>query len=359
MKIVYFTRYSRLGPSSRLRSYQYVPLLEGLGVNVVVYPLFNDTYLKQLYTGERISKWNVFKCYIRRIYQILRYVSRKKVLIIEKELFPYFPATIEWVLHKLKIRFIVDIDDAVFHYYDALKNPLLRFFLSSKVDKVFKYASLVLAGNHYLEARVLKNTQRGQVKIFPTVIDVHRYQETTKKRSVHNEIPVIGWIGSPYTVKYFEPIIPVLDKLSQAKDFRLHVVGSHKKFNTNSLQVKYFDWSEEKEIGLIQQFDIGIMPLQQSDFEKGKCGYKLIQYFGCAKPVVASPIGVNTEIVDHGENGYLATDDEEWVKYLSTLLDDEGKRNQMGIHGMDKVSQHYNLSISAHELYGYIQEVIK
>ena len=318
-------------------------------------PLFNDQYIEELYDSNRgVSKINVLKCYVNRIWQILKHGRRSNVIIIEKELLPYFPAWVEVSWSMLGVQYWVDIDDAIFHYYDDLKNPSLRVILHGKIDKVFEHSKLVLAGNEYL-ARRAKSAGAKKVIIFPTVIDFDKYESALTETSFTDKV-VVGWIGSPGSVRFLERIVPTLDNLAEEIDFEFRVIGSNIVFNTKNLHIKYLDWSESKEIELVKQFDIGIMPLKDTPFEKGKCGYKIIQYFGCEKPVIASPVGVNQEIIDHGINGFLVSNNKEWKGYLKDLINDKEKRLRFGRAGFSKAKSNFGLKQNTNVMLKLLEE---
>jgi hypothetical protein len=172
MKILYFTKYTRKGASSRLRSYQYFPYLEARGFKITVSPFFDDQYLENLYAHQSTIK-QIIKAYIRR-FLALRKVFKYDWIFIEKELFPYFPAWFETLFSLLKIKYIVDYDDAIFHNYDLNPNPIIRFLLKRKIDKVMKYSNMVIVGNEYL-ANKAREAKASKIQIIPTVIDLTRY----------------------------------------------------------------------------------------------------------------------------------------------------------------------------------------
>jgi hypothetical protein len=172
MKVLYFTKYTRKGASSRLRSYQYFPYLEEEGIKITVSPFFNNDYLENLYAKKSTLK-QVMQAYIKRFF-IVCTVYKYEYIIIEYELFPYFPAWIEFLFHLFGIKYLVDYDDAIFHNYDLHPNPLIRFFLKKKIDKVMKYSYTVIAGNEYLTGRAYRAKAK-KVQIIPTVIDLTKY----------------------------------------------------------------------------------------------------------------------------------------------------------------------------------------
>jgi glycosyltransferase involved in cell wall biosynthesis len=152
----------------------------------------------------------------------------------------------------------------------------------------------------------------------------------------------VGWIGTPLTAGYLDAIAPALHEIASARPLRLCAVGAAP-FRLDGVEVATPAWSEEGEAGLIAAFDVGVMPLPDSPWERGKCGYKLIQYMASGKPVVASPVGVNTTLVREGENGFLATDPASWARALTVLRDDPALSASMGAAGRRLVAASYDL----------------
>jgi len=349
MKVLYLTKYSRNGASSRLRSYQYFPFLEAKGMCVSVSPFFDEAYLTNLYSGKRIAKRKIFKFYLKRFFTLFSIYKYDKI-VIEKEIFPYFFSWFEKILWLLHVNYIVDYDDAIFHNYDLSNSKLILFFLKNKIDNVMKYSGCVVAGNDYLAQRATASGAKNIV-IQPTVIDIRKYFV----EEAINEKVVIGWIGSPSTFKYIKNIKEVFVQLFEKYDIELHVVGAKEAIGLGS-KVKYIEWTEETEVSLISKFDIGIMPLENTPWEQGKCSYKLIQYMGCGLPVVASGVGMNTAVVENGINGFLATTVQEWQQTLEKLILDEELRQKLGDAGRRKVVSEYNLQQQSKLLISVLNE---
>jgi glycosyltransferase involved in cell wall biosynthesis len=326
-----------MGASSRLRTYQFLPYWKREGYEVSVLPFFNESYLKEKYLGQGVTKSNVLICYLNRLWILMGY-WKYDLIWVEKELFPFLPAWAEWLLSKLGKGYVVDYDDAVFHRYDMARRPIVRQWLGKKIDGVMRHADIVWAGNSYL-GNWAKGAGAKNIVILPTVIDPERY--AIKENANHNPV-VIGWIGSPTTLKYLNEIRAVLERLSKDLGVVIHVVGGRVdwKFDGN---LKVIQWTEDGEVSAIQQMDIGVMPLPDDPWEKGKCAYKLIQYMACGLPVVASPVGMNVDVVVNGENGYLAKTQEEWYESLKTLILDEGLRKKMGQTGFDLVQERFTI----------------
>jgi glycosyltransferase involved in cell wall biosynthesis len=296
--------------------------------------------------------WAVLFGYARRLWVLLR-LRQFDVVIIEKELFPFLPAAMERLLGMLGVPYVVDYDDALFHRYDRHSSGLVRRILGGKIDKIMRHSALVVVGNEYLAERA-RQAGAPRVEVVPTVVDTVRYRP---RQEPANDVLVVGWMGTPKTSQYLLPLLPVFESLQTEMCVRFVAVGaSEVDFEGTPVEIRA--WSEETEVDSIQQFDIGIMPLEDSPWERGKCGYKLIQYMACGLPVVASPVGVNCEIVLSGENGLLADTQDEWKRALDQLLRaDVVLRQGMGRIGRSRVENWYSLQVQAPRLFQAIKEV--
>lgn len=338
-RVLVLPKYARKGASSRLRTFQYLPFLEDQGWAFTVQPLFDEAYLDSLYTGQGRSRLGLVLAYLRRLFVLLG-SWRYRLIWVEKELFPYMPAWVEVVLARAGLRYVVDYDDAIFHNYDLARNKWIRRLLGRKIDAVMRHAACVIAGNEYLADRA-RAAGAKRVVVIPTVVDHRRYnarQETGQSLTV-------GWIGSPTTQKYVENLLPAFQAMAQQQAFRLLLVGATADIAARfpGIDVDVQPWSEDTEAGLIQDMDVGIMPLEDGPWEKGKCGYKLIQYMASSVPVVASPVGVNPSIVNGAECGFLASSLREWESSLSKLLLDNELRAKFGSNGMQTVRNGYSI----------------
>jgi glycosyltransferase involved in cell wall biosynthesis len=344
MKVLLLSRYGRLGASSRIRSYQYLPFLEAQGVHVTVSPLFLDTYLHGLYSGRRIEIRSLFHAYFRRVRYLLQ-SGQFDLFWVEYEVLPWLPAWVEGFLALRKTPYLVDYDDAIFHRYDMNSRSVVRMLLGRKIDGIMRRAAQVIVGNQYLAERAWKSGAR-QVAILPSAVDLDRYGV---ERGKTREVFTVGWIGSPTTVPYLDLALPAIDKFAKDQDARLVLVGSGK-VPIKGLRVETREWSEETEVREIKRFDVGIMPLPDDPWSQGKCGYKLVQYMACAVPVVASPVGVNKEIVRNGLNGFLAEGKEDWVRALNILYESASQREEMGKAGRALVEEKFCLQVTAPRL---------
>jgi glycosyltransferase involved in cell wall biosynthesis len=353
-KVLFFSRYSRLGSSSRLRLYQYLSYLRDAGVDVTLAPLFGDDYVRDLYGG-KVAKFSVLKAYVARLGLMLK-AGRFDAVWVEKEMLPWIPAWLELGLFPAQVPLIVDYDDAVFHRYDQHRLPLVRGLLGRKIDRVMQRANLVVAGNEYLANRA-RIAGASRVEILPTVVDMARYRVTTTGMG-GQQLPTIGWIGSPSTAHFLHLIAPALHEVVSRKLARVVAVGANAD-QLSSLPITALPWTEATEVADIQGFDIGIMPLPDAPFERGKCGYKLIQYMACGKPVVASPVGVNCTIVRDGVDGFLVSTHQEWVSALTRLIADRVLRQQMGREGRRRIELEFSLQKAAPQFATLIDSVLK
>jgi len=353
MKVLALTRYGRLGASSRLRFYQYLPRLERHGVNVTVAALSSDEYVSRLYAGRRPGPGSIGADYLRRARRLLG-LGSYDLLWIEKELFPGAPALVERLLSLGPVPYVVDYDDATFHRYDRAANPLFRHLWPRKIDVVMRRAALVIAGNQYL-ADHARAAGAGRVEILPTVVDPSRYP----LRPAAAEPFTIGWMGTPVTQRYLTPVAGALAEVCPAGG-RVRLVGAATvPAGLGGAVCELRPWSEEREAQEILEFDVGIMPLDDTEWERGKCGYKLLQYMAAGRPVVASPVGVNPEIVEAGVSGFLASTPEEWQAALSRLRDEPGLAARMGEAGRQRVEARYSIEIAEPRLRSLLQSAVR
>jgi glycosyltransferase involved in cell wall biosynthesis len=341
MKILLLSRYDRRGASSRIRSYQYIPYLKTAGIDIETCFLFNDDYVQSIQKGRAKRALSIVSSYAARL-RHMAHVKKADLVWIEKELFPWLPGWMEHLLFQMKIPYVVDYDDAIFHRYDSHPWWVIRLLLGNKIDRVMRHANLVLTGNHYLEKRAIKSGAP-EVAYLPSVIDLERY--TIKKHAPKSTITV-GWIGSTTTAKYLKMIMPALEAVSRNHSIRMILVGAGD-IDTKGLDIEVRPWHENREVQDILEFDIGLMPLPDTAWTRGKCGYKLIQYMACGLPVIASPVEANLDIVEDGINGFLASDTREWVAALEKLITRDALRKKMGKKGRQTVENKFCLQVTA------------
>ena len=344
-KILFLTKYDNAGASSRYRSLQYLPILKKAGLECEVSPLFSEQYLSYKYKYGSAPFKVILKSLILRLFAIFR-ALHFPVVVIEYELIPFFPPVFEWILNLRGCKLVIDYDDAIFHRYDKHGSSFIRKLFSNKIASVMRAADIVVVGNDYL-ANYAYEAKAKQVELIPTVLDLSRYPISFPKHD--KDILNIGWIGSPSTAKYLDIIAPALSHICKNNAAVVTLIGAgNKKLPGASL--KNIQWSEESEVENLFDFDVGIMPLPDEPWARGKCGFKLIQYMASGLPVVASPVGVNTNLVSNNINGFLATPSEQWINALEVLIKDVELRRQMGKEGRKLVEQKYCTDITGDKM---------
>lgn len=350
VRILCLPKHEPMGASSRLRTFQYLPYVRSQGFKVEVQSLLGDAYLRRAYEGR--TPWlTVARSYAARLWRLL---SRRDydILWIEKELFPWIP---EWIIRAIvpsRASVLIDYDDAVFHNYDMHPKQAIRKLLGNKIDRVMAWADMVTAGNDYLAQRA-RAAGCARVEYLPTVVDIERYRIAERPC---RETVVVGWIGSPSTAAYLHKLAPLAKKLSAIYPVSFVAIGAR----PDQLEGTPFEarpWSESTEVAQLQEIDIGIMPLRDRPWERGKCGYKLIQYMASGLPVVASPVGVNCEIVAHGESGFLANEVADWEEALTSLIESAELRRRFGSVGRKRVEQTYCLQVQGPRLAAFLREL--
>jgi hypothetical protein len=338
MRILALTKYTDMAASTRQRFTQYVPFLAEHGIEVEVVPLLPDSYFAALNVGKQRAI-DAPVGYLKRLAALL---TRRDydLLWVQYELFPYFPGWIERLAAWPGRPVVCDYDDAIFHMYDGHSKAAVRRLLGRKLEPLLSRAAAVVCGNRYLQdyaGRFCPNTI-----IVPTVVDADIY--VPARPAVQPAAPLVGWIGSSSTWVDVEPLVPSILEALAPFGARFRAVGAGTAATARP-GLELGEWSRATEVGEVQRLDIGIMPLIDRPFQNGKCGYKLIQYMACGLPVIASPVGVNSEIVSHGENGFLASTVEEWTEALQRLVSDAELRRRMGEAGRRRVEERYSLQV--------------
>lgn len=320
---------------------QYRPYLEAAGFEVDLKSFFDAEYLSSLYAGRKPS-FAIWRSYARRLQDLFQAKGWADLIWLEKEALPWAPSALEEGLIPSNIPVVSDFDDAVFHRYDMHRFQLVRTLLGRKFAHVMKSSACIFAGNAYL-ADYAREAACDAIEIVPTVVDVDHYR--VKADGDNGAEPVIGWIGTPSTWREcVEPFLHVFREVAQKSGARMEAVGA-RTIASEEAGIHFLPWSEKGEIERINGMDIGVMPLPDTPWMQGKCGYKLIQYMACGLPVVASPVGVNSEIVEHGVNGFLVETPEDWSQALEALIRNPELRKKMGQAGRKKVEESYSLQV--------------
>jgi len=315
--------------------------------------LCDKSFQKILYTeSKNIRKILYFVwLYISVLFKVIC-LKKYDVLFLHRELSPIGLPIIEYIASLKKIPIIYDFDDAIFLQYNSLLFFLLTYLKCTwKTAFICKISKQVTVGNRYLQNYALK--YNSNVAILPSTINTKYYR--VKKHEVKEKV-IIGWTGSYSTsLRYLTGIEPIFRKLKENYNFEF-VLISDRKINLE-IEYRFIKWSADTEIQDLLNLDIGIMPLPGDDWSQGKCGMKLLQYMGAGIPVVASPVGINKDIVIDGSNGFLASTDDEWVEKLSVLIKDFHLREAFGKNGREMVENKYSTECSAEPLYSIIKTI--
>lgn len=335
MKLLFLTKYDEEGPSSRYRSYNYKKFFIKESIECEYNPLFYKGYVTDLYEGKKTKKLKILYCYFQRMLYVLKNKNKYDHLIIEKELFPYVPYFLEKIILS-KASYSLDFDD---NPKDKYTKGIFSIIFNNKIENLCKRAKFVTVGNHWYFEEFKDNKN---FYYLPTVIDLDKY--TIKDYSENDKKIKIIWIGSPSNLKNLFLIENALKNLTKKYLIKLVVIGG--KVNIEGVDCEEIKWQEKTEVEELKKGDIGIMPLNNGYWEKGKCGFKLIQYMGVGLPVVASNISANKEIVENGKNGFLATNEIEWEKKLEQLIINKEKRIEFGKNGRKKIEKLYSYQVN-------------
>lgn len=351
--IIFLTKYGDLAASSRLRAYQYKDKIDSPRLSVELQSLFSNKYLEKKFNNKSISLFYILYLYLKRLFFLLK-LYKYEVIIIHCELFPYIPPLVEWALFKLNKKIYFDYDDAIFHNYDLSENLYIKFFLSNKIKYSMKMSAGVIAGNQYI-LNYAQNAGAKKILKLPTVIDLDKYASDPPSYKKNNNFTV-GWIGSPSTSKYLEILAKPLAEIGLKIPVLLYIVGADPKFDLfiPNIEMRLIPWSEKIEQNALRDFDVGVMPLYDNSWERGKSAFKLIQYMASFLPVVASNVGMNSEIIHNDVNGFVASNSKQWVESLMKIYDSNELREKMGKNGRKLIEQEYTIQSRLNQFENFI-----
>ncbi|HNW90373.1 MAG TPA: glycosyltransferase family 4 protein [Bacteroidales bacterium] len=297
------------------------------------------------------------KYFFRRCYDVLRSV-RYDIVFIQREAYFIGPPFFEWLLKKFGAKIIFDFDDSIWLQNVSDANKKYQWLKSfSKTSKIISYASMVFAGNQYLSDYAANYTDRKKIRIVPTTINTTEYFPSNLKNE--NGLIRIGWSGSFTTIKHFKFAEKFLTRLSEKYPDKMSIIViGDKNYKNDQLPVSAYDWKKEDELRMFSYFDIGIMPLPDDEWARGKCGLKGLQYMAIGIPTIMSPVGVNTEIIQDGVNGFLAEAEDEWTEKISLLIESPELRKKIGANGRQTVEERYSFNAWKDKYVSYFEELI-
>ena len=351
MKKIYFVIPYPLGeaPSQRFRFEQYLDILKENGYQLYLSSFLDLTAWGILYKpGHYFQKsTKIIAGFMRRIRDLFS-MSEYDFVFIHREACPIGPPIFEWVIAKvLRKKIIYDFDDAIWLPNTSGNNKIVASIkCHSKVGYICRWSHKISCGNGYLAEYAQQFNKN--VVVNPTTIDTINYHNRIKDEQTSSLI--IGWTGTHSTIQYLDLIVPILQRLELKYDFTFMVISNEPpSFELKSL--KYIKWRKETEIDDLLKFNIGIMPLTDDPWARGKCGFKALQYMSLGIPALVSPVGVNLTIVDDGINGMICTDAAEWEKALEKIMTDRNLIIKLSKEAQKKIENNYSvLSNSANFL---------
>lgn len=327
-------------PSQRFRFEQYLEYFQQNGFAYELSPLLNERDDTIFYSkGNWFQKlFLVIRCFKKRLKDV-KNATNFDIIFIQREAFFTGTTYFEKKLNQLPVKVIFDFDDSIWLPNVSPGNKKLEWLKNyDKTKTLIGLADFVIAGNQHLADYANQFNQ--QVHIIPTTIDTDYH--VPLKNKLKDKI-CIGWTGTATTIKHFEMAIPVLLKLQKKyKDQIYFKVIGEGKYTNEVLAINGTPWNFDTEIEDLQEIDIGIMPLPNDEWTKGKCGFKGLQYMALEIPTIMSPVGVNPSIIENGVNGYLADSDEDWINKLSNLIDSEELRQKIGTRGRKTILEKYS-----------------
>ncbi len=343
-------------PSQRYRLEQWEPLLRERGVEITYEPFEDEELHALLYQPGLMRK--KLQCVTRglnRRMSLLRKVKDFDLVYILREAALLGPPVFENLIHQRGVPIVFDFDDAIFVSYRSPSNGYLSYLkFASKTKTICRIASHVMVGNPYLADYARQVNDR--VTVIPTTIDTEKYQPPPRKEP--DGPPVIGWTGSYSTVQHLDTLRGALKKLAEKESFRLRVIGTPA-YECAPIDVEAMRWRADTELEDLAAIDIGVMPLPDDRWSKGKCGLKALQFMALGIPTVCSPVGVNTDIIQDDQNGFLASTEDEWVDKLSRLLRSHELRRRLGDAGRVTIEQKYSAITQTPRVYDIFKSVLR
>ena len=342
-------------PSQRFRFEQYIKHLEANGYECDFSWLVSPSDDAFLYShGGYLNKLAFTLKSFKRRFNDLKILDSYDLVFVQREAIMFRSVFFEKAYHK-KNKLIFDFDDAIWlmdvsegnKHWRWLKNP-------AKTSRIIEISDVVFAGNKYLADYALQFNKN--VKIIPTTIDTDYHKKNID--TTHKEKICIGWTGSNTTIKHFIMAEPFLEKLKTKFGDKIYfkLIGSDC-YKNSKLNISGIKWNLKTEIDDLSEIDIGIMPLPDDEWTKGKCGFKGLQYMAMEIPTVMSAVGANKEIIEDGVNGFLVSTDDEWIEKLSWLIESKELRDKFGANGRKTVLEKYSVDSQKENYLKYFNEL--
>jgi len=358
LRAFFVTQYGALAASSRTRVLQYLPFLRQQGIDADVLTVLPDHAISGSQLDVRRqplrktlyylwAAWRTWSCGLRTWW----HGRSRDLLFVQKVI---FPPPIRWLLRHMSTPVVYDFDDAIFTTEVRSGHWLARVKESrnaSGVPAMLGLADLAVVENEYTAEFARQHCDVLQIT---GPIDTTSYAEI-RSRVADTDPFTVGWIGSGSTVAYLELIAPVLQRLARELNLRLLVVGAQ--FELHGVDVECKPWALEQEATDLARCHVGVMPVPDDPWTRGKGGYKLLQYMAASLPVVTDPVGINVEIVASGESGLLVEGEDGWEAGLARLIEDGDLRQRLGAAGRDRVEAMYSQGVQQDQLLTMLRQV--
>jgi glycosyltransferase involved in cell wall biosynthesis len=337
-------------PGQRYRIEQWAPRLRAEGIELTFSPFLSGRGMDVLYQRGRAAAKvrETLSGSWRRLRELVR-PGAHDLVYVYREAAPLGPA---WIETRLARRWplVFDFDDAIYLPAHAEANAAARFLKRpAKVAQVCRLARHVTVGNETLAGFARRHASA--VTVIPSTIDTEAYTVRARPTSAR---PVVGWTGSVTTLPYLRQIAGALARLRRRMDYELRVIGGE--LAIPGVDVRAVAWRALTEVDDLRPLDVGLMPLPDDEWTRGKCGMKALQYMGLAIPPVVSPVGANAEIVQDGVNGFHARSEDEWVDRVAALLADPVLRARLGAAGRRTVEEEYSALVQAPRMAQVLRE---
>ncbi len=343
-------------PGQRYRLEQWEPLLRERGVDIT-FASFEDEDLHALLykRGMMGKKLRLVTRGLGRRLSLVRKAKQYDLVYILREAALLGPPVFERLIAQSGVPVVFDFDDAIFVSYRSPSNGYLSYLkFAGKTKTICRISSHVMVGNPYLAEYARQVNDR--VTVIPTTIDTEKYRVPERREKAGP--PVIGWTGSYSTVQHLDTMRGALKKLAERESFRLRVIGTPS-YECPPVDVEAMPWRAETELEDLSEIDIGMMPLPDDRWSKGKCGLKALQFMALGIPTICSPVGVNTDIIQDDQNGFIAGTEDEWVEKLSRLLRSAELRRRLGDAGRATVEEQYSAITQTPRVYEIFKSVLR